>query len=71
MNIKQKVRIKIQQKNIDILGIKFCWCEQIVCFIYPNQNNSVKRFNGKNYHFPKGIIKSCNITINAKNYPAN
>ena len=26
MNIKQKVRIKIQQKNIDILGIKFCWC---------------------------------------------
>ena len=25
MNIKQKVRIKIQQKNIDILGIKFCW----------------------------------------------
>ena len=22
MNIKQKVRIK----NIDILGIKFCWC---------------------------------------------
>ena len=26
MNIKQKVRIKIQQKNIDILRIKFCWC---------------------------------------------
>ena len=26
MSIKQKVRIKIQQKNIDILGIKFCWC---------------------------------------------
>ena len=26
MNIKQKVRIKIQQKNIDILGIKVCWC---------------------------------------------
>ena len=26
MNIKQKVRIKIQQKNIDILRIRFCWC---------------------------------------------
>ena len=31
MNTKQKVRIKIQQMNIDISRMKLCW-SQVICF---------------------------------------
>ena len=36
--------------------------------IYPKQNGSVKRFNGKKYYLPKVIIKYYNIIVNRKNF---
>ena len=36
--------------------------------IYPNQINSVKRFNVKKYYLLKGIIKNYNLIINEENF---
>ena len=36
-------------------------------FIYSNQGCGVKRFNGKKYYLPKGIIKNYNVIIKGKN----
>ena len=32
VNIKQKVRIKIQEMNIDIFWSQIIWSQQIICF---------------------------------------
>ena len=36
--------------------------------IYPNQIDSVKRFNVKKYYLLKGIIKNYNLIINEENF---
>ena len=48
MNIKQKVRIKIQQMSIDGSS-------------YSNQDINAKRFNARKYCLPKGLIKDYNV----------
>ena len=61
MNIKQKVRIKIQQMNI---------------YIFPNQTLvglteclfQFRIFKSRIYFLPKGIIKNYNVIIYGKNF---
>ena len=62
MNIKQKVRIKIRQMNIDIFSNQIL-LESIDC-----QDANAKRFNARKYYLPKGIIKNYNIIVNRKNF---
>ena len=67
MNIKQKVRIKIRQKILDIFfEPNFVGVNKFVVLVYLNRSNDVKRFNVRRYYLPKGIIKNYNVTINGK-----
>ena len=36
--------------------------------VYPNQDPAFKRFKGKRYYLPKGIIDNYNVIINGKNF---
>ena len=47
----------------NFLGVK-----RLFVLIYPNQNDSVKRFNIKRYYLPKGIIKNYNVIISGRNF---
>ena len=51
-----------------ILESNFVRVNGLYVLIYPNQNDSVKRFNGKMYYSPKGTIKNYNIFNNGKNF---
>ena len=64
MNIKQKVRIKIQKTNIDIFS------NQILLELIDAdlEDADSKRFNAKSYDLPKGIIDNYNVIINGKNF---
>ena len=64
MNIKQKVRIKIQKTNIDI------FLNQILLELIDAdlEDADSKRFNAKSYDLPKGIIDNYNVIINGKNF---
>ena len=67
MNIKQKVRIKIRQKILDIFfEPNFVGVNKFFVLVYLNRSNDVKRFNVRRYYLPKGIIKNYNVTINGK-----
>ena len=46
----------------------FVGVKRLFVFIYPNQNDSVRRFNDKKYYFPKDIIRKYNLIINGKNF---
>ena len=61
MNIKQKVRIKTLEMNIDIFNTLFI-------FVYTNYGANAKRFNARKYYLSKGIIKNYNVIINGKNF---
>ena len=63
MNKKQKVRIKIQQINIDIYSNM-----TLLELIYLNQDVNSKRVKAGRYCLPKSIIKIYNIIINGKNF---
>ena len=69
MNIKQKVRIKIQKINIDIFSNQILLesSDYLFQFIQTNFYDS-KRFKTRRYYLPKGIIKNYNIIINGKNF---
>ena len=67
MRIKQKVRIKIQQMNIDFFS-NLTLLESIYLFNLYNQANNGKRFNARKYYLPKGKIKNYHVIINGKNF---
>ena len=69
MDIKQKVRIKIQPRNIDIsLNQILLELTDFFVLVYSNQNASAKRFKAKRYYWPKWIIDNYNVIINGKNF---
>ena len=61
MNIKQKVKIKMQQMNIDISS-NHTFLELIV-LIYLNRDNDVKRFKTRRYYLSKS-----RVILNGKNF---
>ena len=62
MNIKQKVRIKLQQMNIDIFENQTL-LDLIDCFVSVYLIDDVKRLKTLTYYLPKTIIKNySNIT---------
>ena len=67
MNIKQKVRTKIQQMNIDIFSNKI-WFESLFILVYLNQDASSKRFKNRMYYLSKCKIRNHNAIINGKNF---
>ena len=61
MNVKQKLRIRIQQMNKDI------FLNQILFpLVYTNQNVESKRLKISRYYLPKRIIDNYNVIINGK-----
>ena len=69
MNIKQKVRVTIQQMRIYIyfLELHFVGVYSLIVLVYSNRNNDAKKYNDKKYYLPKFIIKNYNAIINGKN----
>ena len=62
MNIKQKVRIKIRQINIDIfLNRTLSVLTDCFVLIYSNSDDNAKRFKSQRNHLPKASIKNYNI----------
>ena len=58
MNIKQKVRIKMQQMNIDILSDQTSvGVNRLFLLVYSNQDGNAKRFKTRKYFLSKGITK--------------
>ena len=66
MNIKHKVRIKIQQRNF--VGSNFVGVNKLFVLVYTNQDANAKRFNARKYYLSKGIINNYNVIINGKNF---
>ena len=66
MNIKHKVRIKIQQRNF--VGSNFVGVNRLFVLVYTNQDANAKRFNARKYYLSKGIINNYNVIINGKNF---
>ena len=61
MNVKQKLRIRIQQMNKDT------FLNQILFpLVYTNQNAESKRLRIPRYYLPKRIIDNYNVIINGK-----
>ena len=50
------------------LESNFVGFNRLLALIYPDQNNSVKRFNTKKYYLPKGIVKDYTSTAKGKNF---
>ena len=46
----------------------FVGVNRLLVLIYPNQDNRVKRFNGKKYCLPKCIIQTYNVIMNEKTF---
>ena len=65
MNIKQKVRIKIRQTNLES---NFVGVNRLYLLSYTNEANNTKRFNDRKYYLPKSIIKNYNVVVNRKNF---
>ena len=69
MNKKQKVRIKIQQMNLDILSNQcFVGANILFVLVCPNPSNDSKRFFAQKQYLPKGIIKNYYVIINEKKF---
>ena len=68
MNIKQKVKIKIQQMNSDKIKSNFVGVNRLFVLVYTNQGENAKRLNAQKYYLSKGIIKNYNVIINEKNF---
>ena len=67
MNIKQKVKITLQQMNIDIfLKSNFVGNNRLFVLVFSSQDNNSKRFKVKKRYLPKGVIKNNNVIINGK-----
>ena len=68
MNIKQKVRIKIQQTNSDKIKSNFVGVNRLFVLVYTNQGDNAERLDGQKYYLSKGITKNYNVIINEKNF---
>ena len=68
MRIKQKVRIKIQQMNIDFFSNLTLLESIYYLFNLYNEANNAKRFNARKYYLPNGKIKNYHVIINGKNF---
>ena len=68
MNIKQKVRIKIQQMNSDKIKSNFVGVNRLFVLVYTNQGDNAERLDGRKYYLSKGITKNYNVIINEKNF---
>ena len=68
MNIKQKVKLKIQQFTRYFLESIFLGVNRLFILVYSNQDVKFKRFKARKYYLPKGIIKNYNMIINGKNF---
>ena len=68
MNIKQKVRIKIQQMNSDKIKSNFVGVNRLFVLVYTNQGDNAERLDGQKYYLSKGITKNYNVIINEKNF---
>ena len=67
MNIKKKLRIKIQQMNMNIfLDQTLLEFNRLFVLINLNRGKGARFFKTGRYYLPKGIIKIC-IIINGKN----
>ena len=66
-NTTNEYRYFIELTNTDILS-KFVGINRLLVFIYPNQDGSVKRFNGKMYFSPTIIVTNYNDIVNGKNF---
>ena len=65
MNIKQKVRIKIRQINIDIfLKRILVGVDRLFILVYTNESNNAERFNDGKYYLLKDVITNYAIVIN-------
>ena len=66
-------KVKIENKNTTneyryFIESNFVGVNRPFVLIYPNQDDSVKRFYGKKYYLPKGVIKNHNVIINGKDF---
>ena len=69
MNIKQEVRTKIHQMNIDaFFKTNFVGFNSCFVLIYSNQGENAKRFKFQRYDLPKDIIKNYNVITNGKSF---
>ena len=69
MNIKQKMIIKIPQKNLDyFLESYFVGVNRLFLLVYSNEDVASKTFKSKKYYLPKGIINNYNTIIIGKNF---
>ena len=66
MNIRQKVRIKIQQMNIDTFLNQILIKLIDYVLVYSNQDNNAKRFKTRRHYLPKRIIDNNNVIINGE-----
>ena len=54
MSIKQKVRIKTRQTNIDMFSNQnFVEINRLFVLVYTNEANNTKRFNAAKYYYQK------------------
>ena len=59
MNIRQKVRIKMQQTSIDILLYQtFVGANRLFALSYSYADGHAKRYKSRRYYLPKGVIKN-------------
>ena len=66
MNIKQKVKMKIQQMNIDIFSNEI-WVNRLFVLVYSNQDDNSKKFKTRRYYLSE-IIDNYNVTIHGKKF---
>ena len=69
MNIQQKLRIKIQQMNIDVFSNQILLLSIDYYFLVDwNKDGNSKLFQTRRYYFPESIIKNYNAIINGKDF---
>lgn len=68
MNIKQKVKPKIQQLNIDISSNQTVRISRFFASVYSNEDNKWNKYKSKIYYLATGIIKNSNVNINGKQF---
>ena len=70
MNTKQKVRIKIRQRSVDILSNQALW-KLTDCLFWSIQIKMTMLKDSRRNYLPKGILKNYNIIINGKKFITN
>ena len=68
MNIKQKLRIKIQQMNIDVFSNQTLQELTGRCFMYSIVSKDARRYDALKYYLSKCITKKYNVIVNRKDF---